>query len=333
MSTHLRLDDISVRYRSAGGGVFDALSSVTLDVAEAEVLAVVGPSGCGKSTLLRAVAGIEPLQTGRVVLAGRDLDGVPTHRRDLGLMFQDHALFPHLSVAGNIAFGLRMQGIDRAEQDLRVLELLELVGLQDFGDRRIDQLSGGEAQRVALARALAPSPGLLMLDEPLGSLDRVLREQLTGDLRRLATELGLSAIHVTHDQAEAFALADRIVVLDGGRVQQVGTPAELWNEPASAFIAEFLGHPNLWVRPDGVLLVPIPALSVHDRGERSAVIELVEFYEGRHRVTARTTDAHVGEKLVFESVERMAVGAEVKLRIDPDQTRLLPGRDRAELDQ
>lgn len=324
MTTHLKLHDVGVRYRKPGGGLFDALSGVDLEVAEAEVIAVVGPSGCGKSTLLRAVAGIEPLASGQVVLTGRDLVGVPTHQRDLGLMFQDHALFPHLNVAGNIAFGLRMQGVDRAGQDRRVNELLELVGLPDFAARRIDQLSGGEAQRVALARALAPSPGLLMLDEPLGSLDRVLREQLTGDLRRLATELGLTAIHVTHDQAEAFALADRIVVLDGGRIQQMGTPAELWHEPASAFIAEFLGHPNLWVRPDGVLLVPVPALTIDDRGERSAVVELVEFHEGRHRVTGRASDAHGDEKVVFESFERLVVGDEVRLAIDGSQTRRLP---------
>ena len=320
----LSLADVSVRYRSPGRGAVTALDHVDLEVAEGEVVAVVGPSGCGKSTLLRAVAGLEPLASGRIALDGRDLDRIPTHERDLGLMFQDHALFPHLSVAGNIAFGLRMQGTADAMQTRRVDELLDLVGLPGFGDRRIDQLSGGEAQRVALARAVAPSPGLLMLDEPLGSLDRVLREQLTGDLRRLITDLGVTALHVTHDQAEAFALADRIVVLDGGQIQQMGTPAELWHRPATAFIAEFLGHPNLWTRPDGVLLVPIPALSVVTDGERSAVVELVEFLEGRHRVTARATDGHAGETLVFESADRPLVGENVSLRIDPDQTRLLP---------
>ncbi|MEM7274855.1 MAG: ABC transporter ATP-binding protein [Actinomycetota bacterium] len=243
----LMVDDVSVAY-----GRHRALDRVSVDIDGGRILAVLGPSGSGKSTLLRAVAGLEPLVSGRVVLDGRDLAGVPTHRRGLGLMFQDHGLFSHLDVAGNVAYGLRIAGVDRSGRAARVEELLALVGLRGFDGRRTDRLSGGEAQRVALARALAPEPGLLMLDEPLGSLDRALRDQLTADLRRLLTDLGQTAIHVTHDQAEAFALADRVAVLRAGRLEAVGAPAELWADPGTRFVAGFLGHPNLWsVEVDG----------------------------------------------------------------------------------
>ena len=245
----LLVDDVSVRY-----GQTTALDRFTLSVPAGQIVAVVGPSGSGKSTLLRAVAGLEPLAAGRVVLGGRDLAAVPTHLRGLGLMFQDHGLFTHLDVAANIGYGLRVGGAGREQEAARVDELLALVGLQGFEARRPSQLSGGEAQRVALARALAPRPGLLMLDEPLGSLDRALRDQLTGDLRRLLTGLGQTALHVTHDQAEAFAVADRVVVMAAGRPVAVGSPADLWADPGSRFVAEFLGHPNVWsvtVGPDG----------------------------------------------------------------------------------
>lgn len=237
----LTVEDITVDY----DGTL-ALDGFSLDVAPGEIMAVVGPSGSGKSTLLRAIAGLEPLMTGRITLGEQDLDGVPTHRRNLGLMFQDHGLFSHLDVADNIGYGLKTAGVDKPGRRKRVAELLELVGLEQFGSRATSELSGGEAQRVALARALAPKPGLLMLDEPLGSLDRALRDQLTGDLRRLLTELGQTALHVTHDQAEAFALADRVAVVSAGRPVLVGTPSDLWSDPKTRFVAEFLGHPNIW---------------------------------------------------------------------------------------
>ncbi len=239
--TGLVVDDITVCY-----GATMALDRFSLEACSGEIVAVVGPSGSGKSTLLRAVAGLEPLAGGRVLLDGRDLARVPTHRRGLGLMFQDHGLFSHLNVADNIAYGLRTAGRPRVDQRRRVSELLDLVGLEGYGGRGTTELSGGEAQRVALARALAPEPGLLMLDEPLGSLDRALRDQLTGELRRLLNGLGQTALHVTHDQSEAFALADRVAVVDNGRPVAIGTPAELWADPGSRFVAAFLGHPNIW---------------------------------------------------------------------------------------
>ncbi|AEM81721.1 ABC transporter ATP-binding protein [Streptomyces violaceusniger] len=238
--TLLRLDEVTVRF-----GRRDALDAVDLEVAEHETVCVLGPSGSGKSTMLRVVAGLQPADHGRVWLAGQDQNGVPTHRRGVGLMFQDHQLFPQRDVGGNVAFGLRMRKVGRAEADRRVAELLELVGLPGAQRRPVDSLSGGEQQRVALARALAPRPKLLMLDEPLGQLDRGLRERLVVELRELFARLGTTVLAVTHDQGEAFALADRVVVMDNGRIAQTGTPLEVWQRPATEFVARFLGFDNV----------------------------------------------------------------------------------------
>ncbi|MDT0321250.1 ABC transporter ATP-binding protein [Streptomyces millisiae] len=257
----LELAGVTVRYPGR-----TALHDVTLDVAEHETVCVLGPSGSGKSTLLRAVAGLAEVAAGTVRLAGRDQAGVPAHRRGLGLMFQDHQLFPQRDVGGNVGFGLRMRRVPRPEAGRRVAELLDLVGLPGAERRSVDELSGGEQQRVALARALAPRPALLMLDEPLGQLDRHLRERLVVELRELFRRLGTTVLAVTHDQGEAFALADRVVVMRDGRVAQVGTPVEVWSRPADDFVARFLGFRNLADATvgDGVAdtpwgRVPVPA--------------------------------------------------------------------------
>lgn len=236
----LSLKSATVRF--GGRAVLDA---VDLEVAEHEVVCVLGPSGSGKSTLLRAVAGLQPLDAGRVSLAGRDQGGVPAHQRGVGLMFQDHQLFPQRDVAANVAFGLRMHGVAKAERGSRVGELLDMVGMPGADHRAVAGLSGGEQQRVALARALAPRPRLLMLDEPLGQLDRSLRERLVVELRELFGRLGTTVLAVTHDQGEAFALADRVVVMRDGRIAQSGTPLEVWQRPADAFVARFLGFENV----------------------------------------------------------------------------------------
>ncbi|GAA0604635.1 ABC transporter ATP-binding protein [Streptomyces crystallinus] len=236
----LKLDGVTVRF-----GERAALDAVDLEVAEHETVCVLGPSGSGKSTLLRVVAGLQPADAGRVLLGGADQSGVPVHRRGVGLMFQDHQLFPQRDVAGNVAFGLRMRGVSRDRRAARVEELLELVGLPGAGRRSVGALSGGEQQRVALARALAPEPRLLMLDEPLGQLDRTLRERLVVELRELFGRLGTTVLAVTHDQGEAFALADRVVVMRDGRIAQTGTPLEVWQRPASEFVARFLGFENV----------------------------------------------------------------------------------------
>ncbi|MCC5478542.1 ABC transporter ATP-binding protein [Streptomyces barringtoniae] len=236
----LSLDAATVRF--GGRSVLDA---VDLDVAEHEVVCVLGPSGSGKSTLLRAVAGLQPLSDGRVLLDGRDQSGVPAHKRGVGLMFQDHQLFPQRDVGANVAFGLRMHGVARGQRDAEVGQLLDLVGLPGAARRAVASLSGGEQQRVALARALAPRPRVLMLDEPLGQLDRSLRERLVVELRELFGRLGTTVLAVTHDQGEAFALADRVVVMRDGRIAQSGTPLQVWQRPADAFVARFLGFDNV----------------------------------------------------------------------------------------
>ncbi len=222
-----------------------ALAGVSFQVAQREIVALLGPSGCGKSTLLAIIAGLEKPDQGDVEWDGTSLSHVPTHRRGFGLMFQDFALFPHRNVFENVAFGLRMAGLDERRIRERVQETLELVGLPGFGERDVNTLSGGEAQRVALARSLAPQPRLLMLDEPLGSLDRGLRERLAFDLRHILRDSRQTAIYVTHDQEEAFVIADRVVVMNAGQVEQIGAPQEIYRKPGSVFVARFLGLDNL----------------------------------------------------------------------------------------
>jgi thiamine transport system ATP-binding protein len=248
----LRVEDLTVRF-----GQKAALDGATLEVADGEVVTVLGPSGSGKSTLLRVIAGLEQPDRGRVLLDGRDLAPVPPHQRGIGMVFQDYALFDHRDVAGNVAFALRMRGDAPPAIERRVSELLDLVGLAGFERRSVATLSGGEQQRVALARALASEPRVLLLDEPLGSLDRLLRDRLLADLRRLFAELRVTALYVTHDQGEAFALGDRVAVLREGRIAQTGTPDELWARPADQDIARFLGHSvqdGVAIRPEAVVV-------------------------------------------------------------------------------
>ena len=257
----LSVEGLSVRFDQ-----HVALDDVELSVGPGEIVGVLGPSGSGKSTLLRAIAGLEPLAGGRVLRDGQDLAGVPPEHRGFGLMFQDPTLFPHRDVAGNVAFGPRMRGARRTDADAQARAMLALVGLAGFEHRRVAELSGGEQQRVALARALAPAPGLLMLDEPLGALDRHLRERLVEDLGTLFRELGQSVLVVTHDHDEAFGLADRVAILHAGRVEQVGPPVDLWRRPETEFVATFLGWnvvrlegtatPRVAIRPDALHLDP-----------------------------------------------------------------------------
>ena len=225
-------------------GPIVALDNFTLDVADGETVAVLGPSGSGKSTLLRAIAGLEHLDSGTITWGGRDLAKVPAHERGFGLMFQDYALFPHKDVAGNVAFGLRMQGWEPTRREQRVKEVLDMVGLGESERRPIGNLSGGESQRVALARTLAPAPPLVMLDEPLGSLDRSLRERLMTELRDIFRRLEATVIYVTHDQEEALTVADQVAVMESGRLVQSATSEDLWERPSELFVAEFLGFSN-----------------------------------------------------------------------------------------
>lgn len=262
----LHIRDLKVDYESE-----PVLRGLDLKVADGEIVAVLGPSGCGKTTLLRSIAGLETPREGDVVLDGQSLLGIPPHKRGVGLMFQSFALFPHLSVLDNVAFGPEMQGKQKEEARFRAKELLALVGLGGFENRAVSQLSGGEQQRVALARSLAPNPRLLMLDEPLGSLDAALRDHLTLELRAIFRRVGLTALYVTHDQREALVIADRITVLREGQVEQIGTPEDIYRAPISEFTAGFLGLgnclprqivqdwlPSLQVSPDSQLLLVHP---------------------------------------------------------------------------
>ena len=221
------------------------LNDISFTVAEGETICLLGASGSGKSTLLRIIAGLETSESGLIYFNGLDLANTPPHLRDFGLVFQDYALFPHLNVNENVGFGLKMRRIGQAEIDQRVASSLDLVSLAAFGNRKVTDLSGGEQQRVALARALAIHPRLLMFDEPLGALDRALREDLLNQLRMILHQTKIPAIYVTHDQEEAFTIADRVLILHEGKIVRDGTPSDVWAKPESAFVAGFLGLGNL----------------------------------------------------------------------------------------
>lgn len=240
MNSGLCLESVGITYPAPRRDQHEinAVSQLSVEVPRGQILALLGPSGCGKSSLLRAIAGFEPLTTGAITWDGRDVANVPPHRRNFGLMFQDGVLFEHLSVDGNIGYGLRGQPAKQRHE--RVAELLELVGMAEFQDRPVGTLSGGQRQRIALARSLAPSPRLLLLDEPLSSLDRQLREELTMELSRLLRAANITAIYVTHDQVEAFEVADAVGVMIDGRLRQLGTRTELLQHPSDRQVADFL---------------------------------------------------------------------------------------------
>ena len=332
----LEILDITLDY-----GKHRALDGIDLSIRSGEVMAVLGPSGSGKSSLLRAIAGLEKPGAGTIELASRDITRVDVHRRGVGLMFQDYALFPHLSVADNVAFGLRMQGKDRPAIRDRVDEVLAWVDLHGYGDRGIESLSGGEQQRVALARALAPEPELLMLDEPVGALDRALRARLVPELSQLLRRIGITALYVTHDQDEAFAIADRVAILHRGRIRQVDTPEELWRRPTTEFVARFLGFENFadveveagsattpWgaipthlpdgrhrvvIRPDGAALSPT--------GSLAGTVEATTFVAGQSRVEVDCS----GHSLVVQAAGTGPPrGTLVRVEIDPERVVTLP---------
>lgn len=337
--TILSIQDISKTF-----GKIHTLDGISFDVSEGEIVALLGPSGCGKSTLLAIIAGLELPDRGEVFWNGNSLSGIPPHLRHFGLMFQDFALFPHMDVYANIAFGLKMARMDPQSIDLRVNEMLSLVGLPDFSKRDVNTLSGGEQQRIALARALATHPHLLMLDEPLGSLDRNLRERLVSDLQAILHRMHQTAIYVTHDQEEAFVISDRIILMNSGRVEQIGTPNMIYTDPASLFVARFLemtniipanvnvldgkrqltspignfsvnsptlGQVNILVRPDMARLDDNGPLIL--RGEFSGV----SFRGSQQRVTILVNDI----PLIFEfpsSLVLPALGSQVTISLTPD---------------
>ena len=237
---HLVLEGLAKAY---GPGP-PAVAALSLEVAAGELLGLLGPSGCGKTTTLRMIGGLTPATSGRVVVAGRDVTALPPHRRDMAIVFQNYALFPHMTVRGNVAFGLQMRKLPREEVARKADRALEMVRLAGFGDRRPRELSGGQQQRVALARALVIEPSILLLDEPLSNLDAKLREEMRGEIADIQRRLGITTVFVTHDQAEALALSDRIALMRAGRLEQLGTPHEIYEHPRSPFVADFVGKIN-----------------------------------------------------------------------------------------
>jgi len=320
----LHVEGVGVSY-----GDLAVLEDLDLAVQRSEVVVLLGPSGSGKTTLLRVVAGLRRPDSGRIRWGGENLTDMPVHRRGLGLVFQDNALFPHRDVENNVAFGLRVAGIPVESRIRQVAEMLRLVGLDGFAARSVDTLSGGEAQRVALARALAPGPRLLLLDEPFGSLDRVLRDRLVGEVGGLLRSLGQTALHVTHDRDEAFAIADRIAVLGKGRIQRIGTPAEVWAEPGTVYVARCLGHENLieldsggrcplgrLAKGAGTVLVHGDQVVIGPAGDSSGPVGTV--LESVFRGETTLVRIGVGDLVIgVPSTARLRVGREVVVILEP----------------
>jgi spermidine/putrescine transport system ATP-binding protein len=240
MAPDVRLEDVVKAF-----GDLRAVDGISLEIPRGSFFALLGPSGCGKTTTLRMIGGFEEPTSGRILLGDRDVVGLPPYKRDVNTVFQSYALFPHMTISDNVAFGLERRGLPRAEIRSRVSEILELVGLAGREGNKPRQLSGGQQQRVALARAIVCNPRVLLLDEPLGALDLKLRKQMQLELKRIQNEVGITFVHVTHDQEEAMTMADTIAVMNGGRIEQLGTPAELYERPRTAFVAGFLGASNL----------------------------------------------------------------------------------------
>ncbi len=325
-----------------------ALEPVTLDVARGETLVFLGPSGCGKTTMLRIIAGLEaPDAGGRVLFNDADVTGIPIEQRNVGMVFQSYALFPNMNVAENIGYGLKIRGVGKAERNARVAELVALTGIEGLEYRRIDQLSGGQRQRVALARAVAARPSVLLLDEPLTALDAALRERLRWELDRLLRTLGITTIYVTHDQAEAMALGDRVVVMRKGAIAQIGTPRDIYFAPANRFVAEFVGAANLveacaidsalslsggklpiddaqlagdvvaMIRPESISVVAPEGASL------SGQVERVSFIGDRQRLTV---SGAAQRPLMIDAPNTLGikVGERIGLKIDPAAIRVLP---------
>ena len=353
MTPYLRLQGIVKRF-----GSFTALHGIDLAIARGEFVCFLGPSGCGKTTLLRVVAGLEAQSAGRIEQAGRDISTLAPAQRDYGIVFQSYALFPNLNVADNVAYGLVNRRTPKAQARERVAELLRLVGLPGTEAKYPSQLSGGQQQRIALARALATSPGLLLLDEPLSALDAIVRVHLRQEIRSLQRTLGVTTIMVTHDQEEALSVADRIVVMNHGVIEQVGTPQQVYREPASPFVADFVGRINvleartltggavqvgpsvlrcphdlpagrevkLYLRPEDVLARPI---APGDDNVFEATLEKIEFL-GAYCL-ARVSSPALGEhrltavlSLNFLSEQSLEPGRTLPMRLIPERLRLFP---------
>ncbi|MCL2489393.1 MAG: ABC transporter ATP-binding protein [Propionibacteriaceae bacterium] len=350
--SQLRLEAVTRRY--AGGGESPALSELTLAINQGEFVALLGPSGCGKTTALNCVAGLVPLTSGAIYMDDKRVDTLPTEKRRFGMVFQNYALFPHLTVRRNVGFGPKMRKEPKDEIERQVSAALKLVRLSEYADRFPRELSGGQQQRVAIARAVAMEPSVVLMDEPLSNLDSKLRHEMRGELQELHRRLGLTTLYVTHDQEEALSLADRMVVLRNGRMQQVGPPEELFDHPVNSFVADFLGYRNLLpaqvtVVGDGLLQLTGQgfALSSRTSGEFApggdvtvairpddivvggvgdtaidAVIEAVAYLGKQFEAEV---EVNGGVRLHLRTDERLELGQRVTLGVDPRRVMVYPG--------
>jgi putative spermidine/putrescine transport system ATP-binding protein len=336
--TTLELDGVSRRF-----GHVTALDGLSVTISGGEFIALLGPSGCGKSTALNCLAGLLPLTAGRITLDGRRMDTLAAERRGFGMVFQNYALFPHLTVERNVAFGLRMRGVPKAEIRSRVQQALELVHLEHLARSHPGQLSGGQQQRVAIARAVVLRPPLVLMDEPLSNLDAKLRLEMRTEIKRLHQELGLTTIYVTHDQEEALSLADRLVLMKDGQVQQIGTPEDLYTRPVSPFVADFMGFRNQvpgtgtaegFTFADGVLVgrTPVSGDAVAmcrpedlradvDQNTLKVTVEVVEYHGRQFLLEVRTAS---GVKLHAVSPESHGPGDEVRVGVLPERLLVFP---------
>jgi iron(III) transport system ATP-binding protein len=325
---------VEARHIELSYGATPVLRDVSVTVEPGEFFALLGPSGSGKSTLLRLIAGFATAQRGEIVIGGRDVSGVPPWKRNVGMVFQNYALWPHMTVARNVAFGLEERRVPRDEVRRKVAEALALVGLEGYGERRPGQLSGGQQQRVALARTLAVEPQVLLLDEPLSNLDAKLRLQMRRELRRMHEKLGITTIFVTHDQEEALTMCDRIAVMDQGVVQQVGTPLELFDAPANRFVAEFVGTVNIVHTPRGEVAfrphaVEIDAPAAGDGLQLEGVIAGTEFLGEFVRYDVNVDG---GSRVIADQPHRrgrapLANGARVRLAVPEREIRIIGNQE------
>ena len=325
------------------------VKDLNLSLPKGEFLTMLGPSGSGKTTCLMMLAGFETATHGEIRLAGRNINNIPPHRRGIGMVFQNYALFPHMTVAENLAFPLEVRGMGKADREAKVKRALDMVQMGAFGGRRPAQLSGGQQQRVALARALVFEPELVLMDEPLGALDKQLRERMQFEITRLAHDLGITTVYVTHDQTEALTMSDRVAVFNDGRIQQLAPPDELYEAPVNSFVAQFIGENNTLlgtvvqigggtcvVRLDNgeeIDAKPVNVAKVGDRTRVSIRPERVEFNKSRLRPGAHTLKARVQEFIYMGDIfrTRLSVAGQddfvIKTRNAPDQVRLTPGTE------
>lgn len=300
MTSAISIQSVTKKYKD-----FQALNEISFDIKEGEFFTLLGPSGCGKTTLLRLLGGFEQTTTGSIKLFDQEIEELPANKRPINTVFQHYSLFPHLTIHENIQFGLRMQGVAKAERIKRADEMLALVQLEKFADRKPNQLSGGQQQRVALARALAPRPKLLLLDEPLSALDLKLRQSMRLELKKIQQQTGITFVFVTHDQEEALTMSDRIAVMSAGNLQQIGTPSEIYEEPANKFVADFIGETNLL------------DVNVLSKNKQSATIE----------VQASAQDFTTSAPFETPYHNRIFLGPTAKLSVRPERISLVPESD------